>query len=137
MQWMERLLQGFLYDDVDSYLCDKTYRELLIADLKSDGLIEKKKVVMTKSAAVEKMLTNSLGKCNSIRDIVFHEYEASGQDLRLLVLTDYIRKEYEKQLEIQNMMLTHLECFRFLRCSVVTMKRKTNKSVLGCFVERL
>ncbi len=71
VQWMERLLQGFLYDDVDSYLCDKTYRELLIADLKSDGLIEKKKVVMTKSAAVEKMLTNSLGKCNSIRDIVF------------------------------------------------------------------
>ena len=54
VQWMERLLQGFLYDDVDSYLCDKTYRELLIADLKSDGLIEKKKVVMTKSAAVEK-----------------------------------------------------------------------------------
>ena len=43
VQWMERLLQGFLYDDVDSYLCDKTYRELLIADLKSDGLIEKKK----------------------------------------------------------------------------------------------
>ena len=42
------------------------------------------------------MLTNSLGKCNSIRDIVFHEYETSGQNLRLLVLTDYIRKEYEK-----------------------------------------
>ena len=96
VQWMERLLQGFLYDDVDSYLCDKVYRELLIADLKSSGLIEKKKVVMTKSAAVEKMLTNSLGKCNSIRDIVFHEYETSGQNLRLLVLTDYIRKEYEK-----------------------------------------
>ena len=51
---------------------------------------------MTKSAAVDKMLTNSLGKCNSIRDIVFHEYETSGQNLRLLVLTDYIRKEYEK-----------------------------------------
>lgn len=42
-QWMERLLQGFLYDDEDSYLCDKRYRELLIADLKSNGLIEKKK----------------------------------------------------------------------------------------------
>lgn len=96
VQWMERLLQGFLYDDVDSYLCEKTYREWLIADLKSCGLIEKKKVVLTKSAAVEKMLTNSLGKCNSIRDIVFHEHETSGQDLRLLVLTDYIRKEYEK-----------------------------------------
>lgn len=43
VQWMERLLQGFLYDDVDSYMCDKTCRELLIADLKSSGLIEKKK----------------------------------------------------------------------------------------------
>ena len=42
------------------------------------------------------MLINSKGKANSIRAIVLHEYEAAGDDLRLLVLTDYIRKEYEK-----------------------------------------
>lgn len=42
-KWMERLLQGFLYDDTDSYLCDKVYREMLIDQLKSQGLIEKKK----------------------------------------------------------------------------------------------
>ena len=53
-KWMERLLQGFLYDDNDSYLCDKVYREMLIDQLKSQGLIEKKKVILTKSAAVEK-----------------------------------------------------------------------------------
>lgn len=97
-EWMERLLQGFLYDDADSYVCDKTYREMLIDQLKAQGLIEKRKVVMTKSAAIEKLLTNSLGKCNSIRDIVFHEYQTTGDALRLLVLTDYIRKEYEKSL---------------------------------------
>ncbi len=97
-EWMERLLQGFLYDDADSYLCDKTYREMLTDQLKAQGLIEKRKVVMTKSAAIEKLLTNSLGKCNSIRDIVFHEYQTTGDVLRLLVLTDYIRKEYEKSL---------------------------------------
>lgn len=95
-EWMERLLQGFLYDDTDSYLCDKAYREMLIEQLKAQGLVEKRKVVMTKSAAVEKLLTNSLGKCTSIRDIVFHEYSTTGKNLRLLVLTDYIRKEYEK-----------------------------------------
>ena len=44
VEWMERLLQGFLYDDSDSYLCDKVYREMLIDQLKSQGLIEKKKV---------------------------------------------------------------------------------------------
>lgn len=97
-EWMERLLQGFLYDDADSYMCDKTYREMLTDQLKAQGLIEKRKVVMTKSAAIEKLLTNSLGKCNSIREIVFHEYHATGDALRLLVLTDYIRKEYEKSL---------------------------------------
>lgn len=97
-EWMECLLQGFLYDDADSYMCDKTYREMLTDQLKAQGLIEKRKVVMTKSAAIEKLLTNSLGKCNSIRDIVFHEYQTTGDALRLLVLTDYIRKEYEKSL---------------------------------------
>lgn len=95
-EWMEKLLQGFLYDDIDAYLCDKTYREMLIEQLKSEGLIEKKKVVLTKNAAIEKLLTNSLGKANSIRDIVFSEYESMGSSLRLLILTDYIRKEYEK-----------------------------------------
>lgn len=44
---------------------------------------------------IVKLLTNSKGKANSIRDIVAHEYAALGKNLRLLVLTDYIRKEYE------------------------------------------
>lgn len=79
VEWMERLLQGFLYDDNDSYLCDKVYPgKLLMDQLKSQGLIEKKKVILTKSAAVEKLLTNSLGKANSIRDIVFSEYDSMG-----------------------------------------------------------
>ena len=94
--WMEKLLQGFLYDDVDSYWCDNVFRELMISKLKSAGMIEKRKVMMTRSTAVDKLLTNSLGKCNSIKDIVSHEYDSMGKNLRLLVLTDYIKKEYEK-----------------------------------------
>ena len=94
--WMEKLLQGFLYDDADSYWCDNTYRELVISKLKSLGMIEKRKVMMTRSTAVDKLLRNSLGKCNSIKDIVSHEYDSMGKELRLLILTDYIKKEYEK-----------------------------------------
>lgn len=95
---MEQLLQEFLYDDTDAYPCDKEYRESVIDRLKSQGLIDKKKVMLVANPAVEKMLTTSLGKCNSIRDIVFHEYAATGKELRLLVLTDYIRKEHEKNI---------------------------------------
>ena len=94
--YMEKLLQGFLYDNTDGYAYKQEYSEKLEKELKSEGLIEKKKVVLNSNAAVEKMMINSKGKANSIRDIVLHEYGASGKDLRLLVLTDYIRKEYEK-----------------------------------------
>lgn len=93
---MEKLLQGFLYDNTEAYAYKQEYSEKLEKELKAEGLIEKKQVVLNTSAAVEKMLINSKGKANSIRDIALHEYEAMGKELRLLVLTDYIRKEYEK-----------------------------------------
>lgn len=94
--YMEKLLQGFLYDDAEAYAYTQEYSKRLEKELKGQGLVEKKKVALNTSAAVEKMLTNSKGKANSIRDIVLHEYEAAGKELRLLILTDYIRKEYEK-----------------------------------------
>ena len=96
--WMELLLQGFLYDDVENYNCEEDYRKDLISYLKAQGVIEKKKISFTTTPSIEKLLTTSKGKCNSIRDIVAHEYQATGKELRLLVLTDYIRKEYEKAL---------------------------------------
>ena len=99
---MEKLLQGFLYSNTDGYACKQDYPEKLEKELKAAGLIEKKKVAFTTSATVEKMLINSKGKANSIRDIVKHEYQAMGKDLRLLVLTDYIRKEYEKLVGVED-----------------------------------
>lgn len=94
--WMEKLLQSFLYEDTAEYNCPKEYREQLVAELKAEGLIEKKKVCLTKNETTEKLLLRSKGKSESIRRIVAEEHAALGKDLRLLVLTDYIRKEYEK-----------------------------------------
>lgn len=94
--WMELLLQGFLYEDADNYTCEEAYRKDLISYLKAEGLIEKKKISFTTTPSLEKLLTTSKGKCESIKAIVKHEYESTGKELRLLVLTDYIRKEYEK-----------------------------------------
>jgi len=100
--WMERLLQGFLYTDTTGYSCDEEYRKELIDSLKSEGLIEKRKVCFATTPSIEKLLTTSKGKCESIKDIVEHEYKAMGKELRLLVLTDYIRKEYEKAVGTQD-----------------------------------
>ncbi len=95
-EWMEELLQGLLYEDTVGYSCDEEYIKSLISELKANGLIEKKKVMFVTNPSVEKMLTTSKGKCESIHQIVQHEYASTGKELRMLILTDYIRKEYEK-----------------------------------------
>lgn len=98
--WLETLLQGFLYDDTESYACTEEYREWLINEVKAEGLIEKKKVTLATTEAVEKLLISSKGKCESIKQIVINEYQDIGPQLRMLILTDYIRKEYEKSIGV-------------------------------------
>lgn len=95
-EWMERLLQGVLYTDTANYNITEEQVEQYKASLKVQGLLEKNKVVMVATDNINKLLTRSKGKCESIKKIVAHEYAAMGKELRLLVLADYIKKEYEK-----------------------------------------
>ncbi|MBQ7065360.1 MAG: DEAD/DEAH box helicase family protein [Lachnospiraceae bacterium] len=94
LSWMEILLQGFLYEDLESFDCTKEYREQLIDTLKSHSLIHKNKVTLVKNDTINKLLTTSKGKINSIVKITEAEYENLQADLRLLILTDYIKKEH-------------------------------------------
>ena len=91
---MSVLLQGFLFDDAESYRCREGYQEALADSLRSRGLIHKNRVELYASSRIQKMLINSRGKLKSIRKIVELEYGNLGEDLRLLVLTDFIRSEY-------------------------------------------
>ena len=88
------LLQGFLFEDADSYDCDPAYQEALVNQLKNRGLIHKNVVELQGSSELDKMLTNSRGKLKSICSIVNAEYESLGEELRLLILTDFIRSEH-------------------------------------------
>ena len=92
-EWLETLLQGFLYDDKDAYPCTQSYRDEWITKLKAAGCIRRNKVTLTKNEEVTKLLISSKGKLNSIKEIVKEEYQSIGNDLRLLVLCDYIKKE--------------------------------------------
>ncbi len=95
-KWMEKLLQGVLYTDTKNYNITEEQVDRYKASLKVKGLLEKNKVVMVATDNINKLLTRSKGKCESIKKIVAHEYAAMGENLRLLVLADYIKKEYEK-----------------------------------------
>lgn len=94
LRWLEILLQGFLYDDTESFAVEEDYREQMISLLKGHGLIRKNKVGFTVNDEVDKLLTMSRGKIRSIVTIVGEEYRNLGENLRMLILTDYIKKEY-------------------------------------------
>lgn len=91
--WLEVLLQGFLYDDADSYEVTQSDREELLRELKEAGCIYRKKVSLTHRDAMQRLLAKSQGKMESIGRIVDAEYGSLGEELRLLVLCDYIKKD--------------------------------------------
>jgi hypothetical protein len=84
-----------------------------VNEIKAEGLIEKKKVTLTTTDAVEKLLISSKGKCESIKQIVTSEYQEIGPGLRMLILTDYIRKEYEKAVGVPESDVTSLGVIPF------------------------
>jgi len=93
-EWMEVLMQGFLYDDTDSYENCDVLREELMDYLKEHRCIVRKKVTLKEDDSIRKMLLSSKGKLNSIIDITRAEAKALGTSLRELILCDYIKKEY-------------------------------------------
>lgn len=61
--------------------------------LSENRLIEKKKVCLESTDKLKRMLVSSAGKLKSISRIAEEEYKSLGNDLRMLILTDYIKKE--------------------------------------------
>lgn len=88
------LLQGFLFEDAASYENAAAYQQTMADSLRRQGLIHKNRVELSSSSQVNKALINSRGKLISMHRIVEAEYGSLGKELRLLILTDYIRGEY-------------------------------------------
>jgi len=62
-------------------------------DLKRIGAIERKTVNLRNTKQTAKLLTRSVSKLKSIEEIIEIERGTLAKDLRMIVLTDYIRKE--------------------------------------------
>lgn len=133
-KWMEILLQQLLYDDAERFSCDQAYKEQLLQRLKQDGLLERRKVVLTNSTEIEKLLLKSKGKAESIVKIAESEYESLGRELRMVILTDYIRKEYMKNIGAENSaevpMLGVLPFFELVRRHFSIAKESPRMGVL-------
>ena len=91
LEWIEVLLTGCLYRDADNFAQAKPALESAERDLRRIGAIERRQVLLRATREIEKALTYSISKLDSIVSIVKLESQALGPDLRMVVLTDYIR----------------------------------------------
>ncbi len=94
-KWMEILLNYLLFEDRENLESEKAYLNALEKDLKGCGLLSQHRVTLQMTKALEKTLVQSLGKIESVQTIAEHEYKTMGSALRMLILTDYVYKEYE------------------------------------------
>ena len=93
-EWMEILMKFYLFSNVDFLSDNEDHKEDLLNRLKRNGAIERKTVTLRNIEKRRKLLTSSLSKLTSIGRIAEFEAKELGDSLRMVVLTDYIRKEY-------------------------------------------
>lgn len=107
-EWMETLLDFYLYKEKTHFNAFEEHKTTLENRLKRYATIERRQINFRHNKRVTGFLTSSISKLNGIKKIVDFEYKNLGSGLRLVILTDYIRKEFyinapENNLELNKM----------------------------------
>lgn len=92
LEWLEILLSNCLYHDPQNFTKSEAILKAIRHDLLNIGAVERRKVKLRNPSDHLKLLTTSITKLQSIEDIVKIEAGALGENLRCVVLTDFIRK---------------------------------------------
>lgn len=92
--WLEELLDFYLIVDEVNFKNAEDHRTALGNRLKRQGFLEKKTISFFNNKNVSQILNSSIGKLQGIKDIVEFEFSVLKEDLKMVVLTDFIKKEY-------------------------------------------
>lgn len=90
---MEILLKGFLGYDKESYDGCLAYQKQLEAELKESKAILRGKLDLLCETDVKRVLNIGGEKYPAIETIVRSEMDALGEDMRMLILTEHVKKE--------------------------------------------
>lgn len=117
-EWIEILLQNLLIEDRDKLFAHEVYLSELELKLKELHVFQNGTVNLIGNDSIYKSLSQNPSKLSSIVTIINSEQNALNKNLRAVVLTDYIRKEFfntsEKNLPLINK-LGVLPIFHYLR----------------------
>jgi len=92
-EWLEILLTHTLYGDDNLFPLSDEDNKRIKQRLSRIGVVDRRKVFLKNTKQVTKSLMQSMSKLDSIIEIVRLEEEVLKNDLRLVVLSDYIRYE--------------------------------------------
>ncbi len=92
--WMETLLDFYLYQEKVHFTNYDEHRLTLENRLRNYGAMEKRRVTFSHNSKVDTKLILSISKLNAIESIAEFEHKQLGSNLRMVILTDYIRKEF-------------------------------------------
>ncbi len=91
-QWVEELLTGCLYSHAKSFGDGREVFARIGRDLKRIGAIERRRVRLQSTGRITKLLASSVSKLESIERIVELESGLLSGELRMVILTDFIRR---------------------------------------------
>jgi len=97
LEWLEILLTGILYPKGVDRPRLNWFLEEIRDELKRIGALERRKVSLRSVSSVDKILKQSISKLQRIVEIVQRENSSLGKNLRMVVLTDYIRQAFMPQ----------------------------------------
>lgn len=126
--WMEILLEKILTGKDPYFAKQEEFCDYIKNKLKRAGAVEHNRVAFTRNSKLDGFLSSSISKLNSIQNVVDNEFRSLGNELRLVVLTDFIRKEFLSNETKNNIALSKIgvvPIFEQLR------RNNTNKKKLG------
>lgn len=92
--WMEELLDFYLLLDDINFKKYIDHRTDLGNRLRRLGFLEQRTISFYNSKNVNQILNSSIGKLQGIKEIADFEFSVLKEDLRMVILTDFIKKEY-------------------------------------------
>jgi len=93
LPWLELLLTRVLFTDRKRYEACEHLLDEIEKQLRRTGAIERKRVQLQSTEQIARFLTGSINKMKSIVEIVRREAGWLGSGLRMVILTDLIRRD--------------------------------------------
>lgn len=101
VEWLEILLSRVLYPPGIKKPKHPVFIEEVHDELKRIGAVELRRIQLRNVKTVEKILKRSISKLQRIEEIAQMESDSLKEDLRMVILTDYIRSESMPQKNTQ------------------------------------